>query len=110
VAAGAGQVAQVLIRAEAAVDAQMQRPIARGPLRGGQRRERLQRPVTDQREQSPLDVGPVAAQRERLRDCLLLPQPAPECVEHERAAERPRVDHHQPLARRLACVRRSPSV
>ncbi len=80
--------------------------VARRPLGRGQLGERLQRPVADQREQHPLDIGLMPPPAQRPRDRVGDPQPPPQRVEHEHAAERPRLHHLELLARRLSHVPR----
>ena len=58
------------------------------PLRGGQLGPGLQRPVSDQREQHPLDIGREAARAEHPAQRAIDPQLLPQRIQQPRPAQR----------------------
>ena len=67
------------------------------PARRGELGERLERPVGNQREQHPLGTRIQPAALQQATHDSVDPQPAPQPVEHQRTAHRPRLDEPQLL-------------
>ena len=77
------------------------------PAGGGELRKRLQCTVGDQREQHPLSAPIQPAALQQAAHHGVDPQPAPQPVEHQRAAHRPRLDEPQlRVGGRLQCFAR----
>jgi len=75
------------------------------PFGCGELGGRVDRPVGDQREQHPLDVGGEPADPEHLPQGAVDPELAPQSVQQMHGAHRPRPGHAQPVTGQLPDVR-----